>query len=101
MPPGSPVHFRGYLRHLRPAESTQNAVARIQSDNDIVPAIKAFPEGLSKQAFTEKYGRVDSEAYLNEVAEIKRLIKQVPMYQKAHAEGNLINQIEAGDVGEH
>jgi hypothetical protein len=83
------------------AESTQNAVARIQSDADIVPAIKAFPEGLSKQAFTEKYGRVDSEAYLNEVAEIKRLIKQVPMYQKAHAERNLINQIEAGDAGEH
>ena len=59
----------------------QNAVARIQSELEIIPPIDGLPEGLSKQAFTEQYQRVDSEAYLKEVKEIKRRMGLLPLYQ--------------------
>ena len=59
----------------------QNAVARIQSELEIIPPIDGLPEGLSKQACTEQYQRVDSEAYLKEVKEIKRRMGLLPLYQ--------------------
>ncbi len=59
----------------------QNAVARIQSELEIIPPIDGLPEGLNKQAFTEQYQRVDSEAYLKEVKEIKRRMGLLPLYQ--------------------
>ena len=52
------------------------------SELEIIPPIEGLPEGLSKQAFTEQYQRVDSEAYLKEVQEIKRRIALLPLYQK-------------------
>ena len=60
----------------------QNAIARIQSELEIIPPIEGLPEGLSKQVFTEQYQRVDSKAYLKEVQEIKRRIGLLPLYQK-------------------
>ena len=54
----------------------QNAVARIQSELEIIPPIDGLPEG-----FTEQYQRVDSEAYLKEVKEIKRRMGLLPLYQ--------------------
>ena len=63
------------LQKLLPIQipmEVQNAIARIQSELEIIPPIDGLPEGLSKQAFTEQYQRVDSEAYLKEVEEIKR-----------------------------
>lgn len=62
------------------AQHVQNAVARIQSELEIMATIDGLPEGLSKQAFTEQYGQVDSAAYLNEVEEIERRIKKVKLY---------------------
>ena len=62
------------------AESVQNALARIRSESDIIPAIDDVPEGLSKQAFTEQYGRVDSDVYLREVERLKQRIKRIPLY---------------------
>ena len=59
----------------------QNAVARIQSELEIIPPSDGLPEGLSKHAFTEQYQRVDSEAYLKEVKEIKRRMGLLPLYQ--------------------
>ena len=64
------------------AMDVQNAMARIQSELEIIPPIEGLPEGLSKQAFTEQYQRVDSKAYLKEVQEIKRRIALLPLYQK-------------------
>ena len=62
------------------AHQVQNAMARIQSELEIIVAIDGLPEGLSKQAFTEQYGKVDSEAYLNEVKEIERRIRGLALY---------------------
>ena len=65
---------------LAHAEDVQNALARIRSESDIIPAIDDVPEGLSKQAFTEQYGRVDSDAYSREVKRLKQRIKRIPLY---------------------
>lgn len=67
---------------LHRAEDIQNTLARIRSEVDIIPAIDDVPEGLSKQAFTEQYGRVDSQAYLNEVARLKQRIVEIPLYKR-------------------
>ncbi len=67
---------------LHRAEDVQNTLARIRSEVDIIPAIDDIPEGLSKQAFTEQYGRVDSQAYLNEVARLKQRIVEIPLYKR-------------------
>ena len=64
------------------ALDVQNTIARIQSELEIIPPIDGLPEGLSKQAFTNQYQKVDSEAYLKEVQEIKRRIGVLPLYQK-------------------
>lgn len=64
------------------ALDVQNTIARIQSELEIIPSIDGLPEGLSKQAFTNQYQKVDSEDYLKEVQEIKRRIGALPLYQK-------------------
>lgn len=49
----------------------------------IMPDIYQLPEGLSKAQFNRIYGSVDSDAYLEQVADIRRRIAQVPLYAKA------------------
>ncbi|GFD74691.1 hypothetical protein ACI7YQ_02820 [Alteromonas marina] len=74
--------FAQVATEISTAVDVQNAMARIQSELEIIPAIEGFPEGLSKQAFIEQYERVDSIAYLKEVEEIKRRINLLPLYQR-------------------
>ncbi len=64
------------------AMAVQNSIARIRSELEIIPPIDGLPEGLSKQAFTEQYQRVDSEAYLQEVNKIRRRIDLMPLYNR-------------------
>jgi len=78
----SGTEFAKVATNSNTALDVQNAIARIQSELEIIPPIDELPEGLSKQAFTEQYQRVDSEAYLKEVKEIKRRISLLPLYQK-------------------
>ena len=74
--------FAQVATEISTAVEVQNAMARIQSELEIIPAIDGLPEGLSKQAFIEQYERVDSMAYLKEVKEIKRRINLLPLYQR-------------------
>lgn len=74
--------FAQVATEISTAVDVQNAMARIQSELEIIPAIEGLPEGLSKQAFIEQYERVDSMAYLKEVKEIKRRINLLPLYQR-------------------
>ena len=64
------------------ASEVQNAMARIQSELEIIPPIEGLKEGLSKQAFTLQFGQVDSEAYMKEVAAIRERIKLIPLYSR-------------------
>lgn len=74
------AEFARVASHPHYAQQTQNDIARIHDDFDIVPDIITLPEGLSKQEFTRRYSQVDSESYLEEVNNIKRLLSQVPLY---------------------
>ena len=74
--------FAQVATQLSTSINVQNAMARIQNELEIIPAIEGLPEGLSKQAFVEQYERVDSSAYLKEVEEIKRRIELLPLYQQ-------------------
>ena len=62
------------------AIDVQNAIARIQNELEIITPINDLPEGLSKQTFTQVYGGVDSQAYLDEVKEIQRRIDKIALY---------------------
>ena len=74
------AEFAKTATHPQYASKVQNDIARIQSDSDIMPDITGLPEGLTKQVFTERYGQVDSEAYISEVREIQRRITSIPLY---------------------
>ena len=74
--------FAQVATEISTAVGVQNAMARIQSELEIIPAIEGLPEGLSKQAFIEQYERVDSIVYLKEVEEIKRRISLLPLYKR-------------------
>ncbi|GMM69080.1 hypothetical protein MTsDn1_23750 [Alteromonas sp. MTD1] len=62
------------------AVEVQNAIARIQNELEIITPINNLPEGLSKQTFTQVYGGVDSQAYLDEVKEIQRRLDEIALY---------------------
>ena len=74
------TEFAKTATHPEYAMRIQNDLARVQSDNDIMPDISGLPEGLTKQVFTQRYGQVDSERYISEVDEIKRRISTIPLY---------------------
>ncbi|AXR05346.1 hypothetical protein [Salinimonas sediminis] len=65
------------------ALATQNALASAADEGVYMPTIEGLTEGLSKQEFDRRYEKVDSEAYLNEVARIKARLSQIPLYQQA------------------
>lgn len=74
------AEFARVARSPDRAKELQNAMARVQSDSDIMPAIEGLPEGLSKQGFIQQYQQVDSELYLQEVKEIKRRLATITLY---------------------
>ena len=66
------------------AKQIQTDIARIQTESQIIPPILDLPEGLSKDAFTLKYERVDSEQYVKEVEKIRQRLGETPMYSPAN-----------------
>lgn len=63
------------------ALSAQDELARVFDESVYMPDIDGLIEGLSKQEFTTRYDKVDSDAYLEEVARIKARLAQIPLYQ--------------------
>ena len=53
----------------------------MHDDDVIMPPVDGLAEGLSKDQFIEQFERVDSDAYLQEVAKIKARLATVPLYQ--------------------
>ena len=47
----------------------------------IMQPVDGLAEGLSKDQLIEQFERVDSDAYLQEVAKIKARLANVPLYQ--------------------
>lgn len=67
----SPVH----------AVRVQQLLSDMHDDDVIMPPVDGLAEGLSKDQFIEQFERVDSDAYLKEVAKIKARLATVPLYQ--------------------
>lgn len=67
----SPVH----------AVRVQQLLSEMHDDDVIMPPVDGLAEGLSKDQFIEQFERVDSDAYLQEVAKIKARLATVPLYQ--------------------
>lgn len=67
----SPVH----------AVRVQQLLSDMHDDDVIMPPVDGLAEGLSKDQFIEQFERVDSDAYLQEVAKIKARLANVPLYQ--------------------
>ncbi|MEW9798416.1 hypothetical protein [Alteromonas sp. CYL-A6] len=65
------------------ALALQHAVIRAGDEGVFMPDISGLPEGLSKQAFEQAYGGVDSPAYLEQVAIIRERLAAIPLYQTA------------------
>ena len=55
-------------------------LARVESEEDLMPSLEGLPEGLDAANFRERYGDVDSPAYAAMVAEIDRRVNALPLY---------------------
>jgi hypothetical protein len=73
--------FAQYATGAETAASLQNNFASKINERWIFPAIGDLEEGLSKQAFKEKYSEVDSPRYLAVVEKIQARIDLLPLYQ--------------------
>ncbi len=51
------------------------------TDAGLLPAIDGLPEGLSQRSFEQRFGNVESSAYLQLEREIDRRLQQLPLYQ--------------------
>ncbi len=63
------------------AVEVQKILSEMTDDSVIMPSIDGLVEGLSKQQFVDKFGAVDSQAYLDEVARIRARLATIELYQ--------------------
>ncbi|MCU7553033.1 hypothetical protein OCL06_00315 [Alteromonas sp. ASW11-19] len=62
------------------ARQVQAVIAANREEGVFMPAIEGLPEGLSKAEFEREYKQVDSDKYLQEVAEIRARLAELPLY---------------------
>ncbi|QCZ94612.1 hypothetical protein [Salinimonas iocasae] len=63
----------------------QDTLAGTPDESIYMPEIDGLTEGLSKQEFTRRYEKVDSEAYLQEVEQIRARLARMPFYSREFA----------------
>lgn len=76
----SGVEFAKVAGQPGSAQRVQQVMSLATSEDTIIPSIDGVPEGLSKQRFEQVYGKVDSEAYLQEVARIRERLGKIALY---------------------
>ncbi|WP_018982872.1 hypothetical protein [Salinimonas chungwhensis] len=77
------VEMAKVLANPDTAASAQQTLATAADESLYMPAIKGVVEGLSKREFNRRYEKVDSEAYLEEVRQIRARLAQMPFYGEA------------------
>ncbi|WP_102797413.1 hypothetical protein [Bowmanella denitrificans] len=75
------IRFAELATHPDTAVRLQEAVAGLGNEALFFPDVSGLPEGFDKQAFTERYQQVDSQAYKAEIQEIHRRIDSLALYQ--------------------
>ncbi|MGQ8364990.1 hypothetical protein [Glaciecola sp. 1036] len=73
------AHFASLAVTPELAESIQDIIIAFDDENAYFPQINNLDEGLSKQAFIQKYGSVDSETYQKVVKVIQGRIDALPI----------------------
>jgi uncharacterized protein YpmS len=63
------------------ANTVQTILAGITNENAFFPNIEGFPEGLTKNDFTQRFKGVDSFEYLKMVQSINQRIAELPIHQ--------------------
>ncbi len=58
-------------------------LARIRTDDDLMPSVEGLPTGLGEVEFRRRYGSIGSPAYAAEIAEVQRRIDALPLYAGA------------------
>lgn len=76
----SGVEFAKVAGQSDSAQQVQQVMASATSEDTIIPSIDGLPEGLSKQRFEQVYEKVDSKAYLQEVARIRERLDKIALY---------------------
>ncbi|WP_083272895.1 hypothetical protein [Alteromonas confluentis] len=75
------VEFAEVATSPKHAQEVQNMLSQMHDDSVIMPPIDGLAEGLSKTQFEDKFGAVDSNDYLDEVAKIKARLATIALYQ--------------------
>ncbi|MFC3094317.1 hypothetical protein DRW07_14485 [Alteromonas sediminis] len=82
------VRFAVEAVDVNRAWAFQQHMKQAVTEDLFFPSISGLQEGYSKQAFTEKFGSVDSNAYSDEVAKIQARIDALPIYISVSAKAN-------------
>lgn len=73
------IRFAEHFLRSTPV-AAENTLLRIRGENSFFPSIADLPSFLSQQAFEERFGAVDSEAYKSMLAQIENRIDRLPIY---------------------
>ncbi len=73
------VRFASLAFEPNTALNFQKTLTTLNDESVFMPAIDGLTEGLSKQAFTDQYGSVDSELYRQKIATIQSRIDTLPI----------------------
>jgi len=64
------------------ARKLQEQMAKIKDYTEFMPDPRSLPEHMDEAAFKQRYGKINSEAYLQVSGQIDALIKATPIYRK-------------------
>ncbi|WP_100643770.1 hypothetical protein [Alteromonas facilis] len=81
------VEFAALAIDPEQAAAVQRYIANGVNEEDFFPSIEGLPEGLDKTSFTERYESVESEVYQQQVAEVKKRVASLPIYQALSLKG--------------
>ncbi len=63
------------------ARTVQLRIAQAQRETDIMPDVRDLPEGMSESKFKQRYGSIDSPAYLRVTQGIERRIDKTRLFR--------------------
>lgn len=73
------INFAEHFLRSTPA-AAENTLLRIRGEESFFPSIADLPSFLSQDAFEERFGAVDSDAYKSMLRQIENRIDRLPVY---------------------
>ena len=69
------------LDNSDPKDVPEALIGKLTSESVIFPSVAGLPSGMREEVFKARYGDVESAAYKDVIAEIKRRIDGLPLYR--------------------